>query len=125
MATATTAKITYTTPKALSEAFQDLFANYNQIKNAYTLDPKFTNTIEENFRAWQAQVDKKPIFDAALLASWNYIYDTTQSAINAAIGAGKEPGGMTKNQKWFLALGTAAVGAMVFFTRKRRHWLEK
>lgn len=112
--------ITYTTPKALSEAFQDLFANYNQIVNAYTLDPKFTSTIEDNFKAWQAQVDKKPTWDSALLTAWNHIYNTTQSTINAAIAAGKEPGGMTTKQKWALGLGAGVVAALVFFTRKRR-----
>ena len=105
--------------KELSTAFQDLAADYIQQKAAYTLDKKYTDDIEGNFTAWQAQVDKKPVWDKTLLTAWNNIYDTTKSLIKTALSKGVEPGGLTMKQKWGLAIGAGAVAALVFFTRKR------
>jgi hypothetical protein len=47
------------TQQELTTAFDDLFADYAQIKKAYTLPKNITDMIEENFLAWGAQVAKK------------------------------------------------------------------
>ena len=93
------------TQKELTDAFADLFANYNQIKKAYILAKTFTDTIEGNFLAWGQQVAKKATLAADEITGWTNVLNTTQAAINQAVAAGKEPG--AKGLPW----GMIAVGA--------------
>jgi hypothetical protein len=102
------------TQQELTAAFADLWANYAQIKKAYTLDKSITATIEENFLAWGAQVAKKVALAADEITGWNNILNTTQAMINSAIASGKEPGAKSK-MPWGLLAAGAGILTLVFW----------
>lgn len=101
------------TQQELTDAFADLFANYAQIKKAYTLPKNITDMIEENFLAWGAQVAKKATLAADEIVGWTNILNTTKAAISSAIAGGKEPG--AKAVPWGLAIVGVGLMALIFW----------
>lgn len=102
------------TQQELTTAFADLWADYDQIRKAYTLDKSVTATIEENFVAWGAQVAKKVALAADEIQGWVNILNTTKASISSAIASGKEPGAKSKAPWVMLGVG-AGLLTLVFW----------
>ncbi len=107
----------------LTAAFEDLAADWNQTKAAYVLDPKYVEIVEGNIAAWVKQLAAKPIWDTALLTAWNNILTTTKRTITEALSKGREAGLERRRTTILVAAGLGLL-ALVFFTRRKKHWLD-
>lgn len=110
----------------LKTAWEDLLADFNQQRQAYTLDPKLTEVISDNFRSWSTMLSTNRLWDKVALKAGEDTFNTTKRLISEALAGGREPGGLTQTQQLLIAAAGVGLLALLIWGRQpKRHWLDE